>query len=105
VSGKKYVYDVRPREPARARAYRGPGNFIWAKMDEHRRWVPVYIGAGDLTQCAAEEPQAAKYVDAEGATHVHIHANFDRESRLAEARDLLENFPEAGGTGREARSD
>jgi hypothetical protein len=34
-------------------------------------------------------------IDAKGATHVHVRVNFDREHRVAEVKDLLENFPQA----------
>ncbi len=91
-SGRKYVYDVYRRHHKIAPQ---AGNFIYAKMDEHNRWVPIYIGEGDLTQRAAVEQNNVACIDAKGATHVHLHANFDKEGRLAEERDLLNNFPQA----------
>ena len=30
-------------------------NFIYAKTDAHKRWVPIFIGQADLTQRAAME--------------------------------------------------
>lgn len=92
-SRKKYVYDVHglrldipPNEP---------GNFIYAKMDEQHRWIPVYIGQGNLTQLATVDPDRMACVALKGATHVHIHVNFDKEDRLAEVEDLLAEFPQA----------
>ncbi len=91
-SGRKYVYDVYHRHHKMAQQ---AGNFVYAKMDEHNRWVPIYIGEGDLTQRAAVEQDRVACIDAKGATHVHLHVNFDKENRLAEERDLLANFPQA----------
>jgi hypothetical protein len=88
-----YVYEVHRRHPAVPP--NEPGNFIYAKMDEHRRWVPIHIGQGNLTQRALAEPARLECIDAKGATHVHLHANYDRDDRLAEEKDLLDNFPQA----------
>jgi hypothetical protein len=41
-SGKKYVYEVHARHPKLAP--NEPGNYIHAKMGEHRRWMPIHIG-------------------------------------------------------------
>lgn len=92
-SGRKYVYEIHLRHPKLVP--NEPGNYIYAKMDEHRRWVPVYIGAGNLTQRAATDPRVVECIDARGATHVHVHVNADRDDRLAEEKDLLDNFPQA----------
>jgi hypothetical protein len=92
-SGRKYTYHVYPRHPKLPP--HEAGNFIYAKMDSHRRWVPIYIGHGDLTQRAAIERDRASCIEANGATHVHLHVNFDKDDRLAEEKDLLNNFPQA----------
>ena len=92
-SGRKYVYDVYRRHPKMPPHQ--AGNFIYAKMGEKNRWVPIYIGQGDLTQRAAVERDRAACIDAKGATHVHVHVNFDKDDRLAEEDDLLNNFPQA----------
>ena len=39
-SGRKYVYDVHPRHP---KVTPQAGNFIYAKMDERNRWVPITL--------------------------------------------------------------
>jgi len=92
-SGKKYIYEIHTRHP------RLPpneaGNYIYAKQDEHKRWVPIYIGEGNLTQRATAHPRCVRCIDEKGATHVHLHVNYDRDDRLAEENDLLENFPQA----------
>jgi hypothetical protein len=92
-SGKKYVYDIHPRHPKLTP--NEPGNYIYARRDEHRRWVPIYIGEGNLTQRAAIEARHVACIDAKGATHVHLHVNYDRDDRSAEVEDLLDNFPQA----------
>ena len=92
-SGSKYVYEIHARHPKLPP--NEPGNYIYAKMDEHRRWVPIYIGEGNLTQRAATAPHCVECIDAKGATHVHVHINADRDDRETEMKDLLENFPQA----------
>lgn len=92
-SGNKYIYDVHMRHPELT--LNEPCNYIYAKLDEHRRWVPIFIGHGDLPQRAETDPQSIDCIDAKGATHVHVHVNADREKRLAEENDLLENFSQA----------
>jgi hypothetical protein len=91
-SGRKYVYQIYARHPELPP--NEPGNYIYAKMDQHRRWVPICIGEGNLTQRAKTDPDCIDYIDAQGATHVHVHVNFTKEDRFAEVKDLLDNFPE-----------
>jgi len=92
-SGKMYVYDIHARHP------RLPpneaGNYIYAKMDERRRWVPIHIGEGNLTQRAGTDRRRVDCINVKGATHVHVHVNADRDDREAEVKDLLANFPQA----------
>jgi hypothetical protein len=92
-SGRKYVYDVFRRHPKLAPHQ--AGNFIHAKMDERKQWVPVHIGQGDLTQRVAVERDCAPCIEAKGVTHVRLHVNFGKDDRLAEEEDLLNNFPQA----------
>ena len=65
------------------------------QLNERKQWVPIYIGQRDLTQRAAVERDRALSIEAKGATHVHLHVNFDKEDRLAEEKALLNNFPQA----------
>lgn len=92
-SGRKYIYAVYARHPDVTP--NEPGNFIYAKLDKQNRWVPIHISQGNLTQRAAVDSERIDCIDAKGATHVHLHANFKKEDRLAEEKDLLENFPQA----------
>jgi hypothetical protein len=92
-SGKKYVYDVHARHPKLPP--NEAGNYIYAKRDKQRRWVPIHIGEGNLTQRAATDRRWVDCINAKGATHVHVHVNSDRDDREAEVKDLLKNFPQA----------
>ena len=92
-SGKKYIYEVRTRHPKLPP--NEPGNYIYAKMDAVKRWVPIYIGEGNLTQRASIDQRCVECIDAKGATHVHVHVNADRDVREAEVKDLLASFPQA----------
>ena len=88
-----YVYEIHARHP---RAYPNkPGNYIYAKLDEHKDWIPIHIGHGNLTQRAATDHGRVECIDAKGATHVHLHVNAGRDDREAEVEDLLDNFPQA----------
>jgi hypothetical protein len=92
-SGKKYIYEVHARHPKLTP--NEPGNYIYAKLDQHKKWLPIYIGQGNLTQRAAIDPRGVECINAKGATHVHLHVNYDRDDRLAEEKDLLESYPQA----------
>ena len=60
-SGKKYIYEIHARHPKLAP--NEPGNYIYAKMDEHRRWVQIYMGEGNLTQRAAPDRRGAECIE------------------------------------------
>ncbi len=92
-SGKMYIYEIFARHPKLP--LNEPGNFIYAKMDPHKRWLPIYIGEGNLTQRAGPDARGVQCIDAKGATHVHVRVNHGRDDRVAEVKDLLENFPQA----------
>lgn len=92
-SGSKYIYEIHARHPKLPP--NEPGNYIYAKMDEHKRWVPIHIGEGNLTQRATTDRHCVECINAKGATHVHLHINSDRDDREAEVKDLLQNFPQA----------
>ncbi len=75
-SGNKYICEIYARHPKLVP--NDPGNFTHAKMDEHKRWLPVYIGEGHLTQRAGPNPRDVECIDAKGATHIYVHVNYDR---------------------------
>ena len=92
-SGKKYIYEIYARHPKISP--NEAGNYIYAKLDEHRRWIPIYVGQGNLTQRATTDRGRLLCIDGKGATHVHLHVNFKKGDRLSEQQDLLDNFPQA----------
>jgi len=92
-SGRKYIYEIHARYPKLTP--NEAGNYIYAKLDQHKKWIPIHIGHGNLTQRAATDLHCVECIDAKGATHVHLHVNYDRDDRRAEVQDLLDNFPQA----------
>ncbi len=86
-SGKVYTYQ----------AYELPisvesnqkGNFVFARFDSGRRWVPVFVGEGDLGKHVDADDYKLHTIQQRGATHVHVRLNPDVHDRRAEVRDLL----------------
>jgi len=70
------------------------GNYIYAKKNAEGKWVPIYIGQGDLKDRTEDHHQAA-CISRKGATHIHVHLNASEEDRLAEERDLLAHYTNA----------
>lgn len=71
------------------------GNYIYAKKNAEGRWVPVYIGQGDLGErCGATHHKAA-CIRKKGATAFHCHLNGDENRRRAEEADLLARYTNA----------
>jgi len=89
-SGKQYTYY----------AYSLPcsfeqkkGNYIFARIGAGK-WVPIYIGEGDLKDRISNPDQAA-CITSKGASHIHVHSESNEQSRKAEESDLLAGNPEA----------
>lgn len=70
------------------------GNYIYSRLNGNNRWVPIYIGQGELKDRTENHHQAACN-RSKGATHVHVHLNGRETDRLAEERDLLANYTNA----------
>lgn len=66
------------------------GNYIFARQNSEARWVPVYIGQGELNDRATNHHQA-RCIRQKGATHFHCHKNVRERDRLREKEDLLAN--------------
>jgi hypothetical protein len=92
VSGQKYQYYVFPRHPNIAPA---DGNYIYAKKNAEGRWVPIYIGEGDLSKRASSDHHRIECIDLKQATHVHMHLNPTKAARRNEEQDLLKNYTNA----------
>jgi hypothetical protein len=72
-----------------------PGNYIFTKLNSENRWIPIYIGQGDLGDRVSENHHQWTCIQRKGATHVHVHMNANEQSRLAEERDLLAYYTNA----------
>jgi hypothetical protein len=70
------------------------GNYIYSKKNAEGKWVPIYIGQGDLKD-RSENHHKASCINSKGATHVHVHLNPKEIDRLAEEKDLLGRYTNA----------
>ena len=71
------------------------GNYIYSKLNANNRWVPIYIGEGDLGDRISDSHQQALCIEDKGATHVHVHLNSSKEATTAEEEDLLARYTNA----------
>ncbi len=65
------------------------GNFVFARFDSGRRWIPIFVGEGDLGKHVDVDNYKFHMIQQRGATHVHVRLNPDVYDRRAEVRDLL----------------
>lgn len=88
-SGKTYVHHV---YPIGTKFLNEPGNSVFCKETSPGQWTPQYIGQTDnLGERLADHEKEACAI-ARGATHIHAHLNPIRIDRLAEEKDLIQNF-------------
>lgn len=88
-----YTYYIHPRHPELAPDQ--PGNYIYSKLNSENKWVPIYIGQGDLSVRATTDHHRIECIDSKGATHIHLHLNANKADRLAEEQDLLARYTNA----------
>ena len=93
-SGKAYDYGVYLMpvdfEPEQK------GNYIYCRIEAGQRWIPVYIGEGDLKKRGdVANHHQGECIKGKGATHFHAHLNAVVEDREAEEEDLLAAYPVA----------
>lgn len=91
-SGRDYFYWIYPLPVSFDLSQ--DGNYIFARLDAIFRWVPIYIGQGNLNNHANSHPQAA-CIRTRGASHLHGRVNRAERDRLAEEGDLLANYTQA----------
>jgi len=91
-SGREYRYFVY----ALPYGFKGgqDGNYIFARQEPEGKWVPVYIGQGDLGDRVGNHHRA-ECIRRKGATHVHARLNASEADRREEEGDLLAAHPEA----------
>lgn len=92
-SGKLYRYFIH-KLPTSFNANQ-PGNYIFTKVNAENKWVPIYIGQGDLGDRVSDDHHKWECIQRKGATHVHVHTNAIEDARLAEEKDLLANYKNA----------
>lgn len=88
-SGKNYEYEVYPLGTPFSNV---DGNYIYAKTSQFF-WLPVYIGQGDLSVRISTAHHQSQCVAQKQATHIHVHANPNRQDRIDEEQDILAAFP------------
>ena len=85
-----YVYEL----PASLKDEQG--NYIFCKLNADRRWVPVYIGEGNLKdRVTSGNHHQADCIESKGATHVHAHLTATKQDSQDEEQDLLGNYTNA----------
>ena len=89
VDGQRYTYYVHdlPADFEEGKL----GNYIFARKSEDGKWVPIYIGQGDLGVQIGTYHLQSKCIKTMGATHVHVHPNDSEWVRISEEHDLLES--------------
>ena len=93
-SGQVYTYHV--YELPASFDPNQPGNYIYAKVSPDKKWVPIYIGQGDLhDRCDPNVHHKGACIRQKGSTHFHCHLNDSEEARKAEEADLLASNAEA----------
>ena len=92
-SGQQYEYEIwtLPAE----RDLKPDGNYIYARRNQGGRWVPIYIGEGNLAERASDSHHKARCIKQKGATHFHCGLNSTLAARRAEEQDLLARYRNA----------
>ncbi|MGA9852113.1 MAG: hypothetical protein WBR15_04215 [Gammaproteobacteria bacterium] len=91
-SGTNYSYyafgmDFRPKDSQF-------GNYMFARQSSEGRWVPVYIGQGNLKERVNDQAHIS-LVRKKGATHILARMNPNEQLRRVEELDMLAGHPEA----------
>ncbi len=88
-SGKSYEYHVyKIGETFKDEA----GNYIFCKINAAGKWEPQYIGQAKSLKDRIGNHNQEACAKRNGATHIHAHLNAQEVNRLAEEKDLIENF-------------
>jgi hypothetical protein len=88
-SGKKYQYLIYPLPPNfKAVA----GNYIFTKQNGSGNWVAVYVGQTEDLSERFDDHHKMPCIKRNSATHIHAHTNSNKNDRLDEESDLIENY-------------
>ena len=92
-SGTRYTYYIYELPATLKDAL---GNYIFSKRNSENRWVPIYIGEGDLyDRVSIGGHLQSSCIARKGATHVHAHLADDKEDSQSEEADLLGRYTSA----------
>ncbi|MFI5091970.1 MAG: hypothetical protein ACHQIK_00865 [Candidatus Acidiferrales bacterium] len=92
-SGAQYTYFIHALPVAFNTGQ--PGNYIYSRMNDQGKCVPIYIGEGDLADRVGDGHHQAACIKRKGATHVHAHLNANQKDRTDEETDLLARYTNA----------
>lgn len=89
-SGKTYGYWIHPIGTAFKDE---PGNYVFAKETQPRRWRPLYIGQTSSLRDRLADHEKEACAKRNGATHIHAHVNTAGEdARRVEESDLIQKW-------------
>jgi hypothetical protein len=89
-SGAKYGYWIHPIGTEFKDA---PGNYIYAKETEPRKWRPVYIGQTSSLRDRLADHEKESCAKRNGAMHIHAHTSSNSEdTRRSEESDLISKW-------------
>jgi len=69
-------------------------NYMFASLSSEGRWIPVFIGQGDLKQYLSDQALVRGAAHTR-STHVLAHISPDGQQRRTEASDMLASYPQA----------
>lgn len=70
------------------------GNYMLARQSQEGRWIPVFIGQGNLKERVRDKAHVRR-AQQKGATHILARVNQNEQLRRVEERDMLVAHPEA----------
>ena len=72
------------------------GNYIFCKLNDQNRWIPIYIGEGNLKdRVTSGDHHQADCIERKGATHVHAHLTDTKQNSQSAEEDLLGYYTNA----------
>jgi hypothetical protein len=69
-----------------------PGIYIYARETSPHKWVPIYIGQTQNVNVRLTKREQRECVDKHGATNIHVSIVTSEKSRVAIAKDLIEQW-------------
>jgi hypothetical protein len=88
-SGKTYTHYIYPIGSEFAEK---AGNYVFCKKNAAGKWAPQYFGQSKNLNNRLANHEKEVCAIARGATHIHAHLNPVESDRLAEEKDLIQNF-------------